>query len=306
MMNWVIAELRYRAPSFKETGMFTVYNGDVVKSDAAVSASLKNSLKRAVEPLENGPEKDYHPGSDDKVLDLIHPSLFPLVYGRSRILRNEVVGLEHSISNIGSGEILPVAQLEQKEEPPSFIRRPTANPYSVKFQWLPCDVELNSDSGCKIASYINNLHPQKHKDLYHVVEEIITCAIPLWNVTLTPQDHRYRYKLPYHFRIRYESAEYEDNEDSEQPSDEDDDDYWERMRSQRVVIKPEPGEFTPPKQHSILDLRKDNQEHGLQVIVKLANIHLTPEKPEYEGGSWHVEGQLVCLSLLGLRKRPAD
>ncbi|KIO24286.1 hypothetical protein M407DRAFT_77137 [Tulasnella calospora MUT 4182] len=28
----------------------------------------------------------------------------------------------------------------------------------------------------------------------------------------------------------------------------------------------------------------------VQVIVKLANIHLTPEKPEYPGGSWHVEG----------------
>ncbi|KAI9215919.1 hypothetical protein BC828DRAFT_353019, partial [Blastocladiella britannica] len=27
-----------------------------------------------------------------------------------------------------------------------------------------------------------------------------------------------------------------------------------------------------------------------QVIVKLANIHLTPEDPEYAGGSWHIEG----------------
>jgi hypothetical protein len=30
----------------------------------------------------------------------------------------------------------------------------------------------------------------------------------------------------------------------------------------------------------------------LQVIVKLANIELTPEKPRYEGGVWHVEGML--------------
>jgi hypothetical protein len=26
------------------------------------------------------------------------------------------------------------------------------------------------------------------------------------------------------------------------------------------------------------------------VIVKLANIILTPEKPQYKGGVWHVEG----------------
>ena len=27
----------------------------------------------------------------------------------------------------------------------------------------------------------------------------------------------------------------------------------------------------------------------MQVIVKLANILLTPDKPEYNGGSWHIE-----------------
>src|SRR5690606_25476567 len=30
----------------------------------------------------------------------------------------------------------------------------------------------------------------------------------------------------------------------------------------------------------------------LQVIVKLATIQLTPDKPAYPGGSWHVEGMM--------------
>jgi hypothetical protein len=37
----------------------------------------------------------------------------------------------------------------------------------------------------------------------------------------------------------------------------------------------------------------------VQVIAKLANIHLTLEKPEYEGGSWHIEGQMnehICAT----------
>ncbi|KAH0475959.1 MAG: uncharacterized protein KVP18_004443 [Porospora cf. gigantea A] len=34
----------------------------------------------------------------------------------------------------------------------------------------------------------------------------------------------------------------------------------------------------------------DFRGRPLQVIVKAANIHLTPEKPEYPGGAWHVEG----------------
>ena len=38
----------------------------------------------------------------------------------------------------------------------------------------------------RITSYINNLHPAKHKPLYEVIEHIIKIAIPLWNQTLTP------------------------------------------------------------------------------------------------------------------------
>jgi hypothetical protein len=34
------------------------------------------------------------------------------------------------------------------------------------------------------------------------------------------------------------------------------------------------------------------RESGLQVIVKIASIELTPEKPYFHPGSWHVEGQL--------------
>jgi hypothetical protein len=32
------------------------------------------------------------------------------------------------------------------------------------------------------------------------------------------------------------------------------------------------------------------EEKKLQVILKLANINLTPDKLSYDGGSWHIEG----------------
>lgn len=38
------------------------------------------------------------------------------------------------------------------------------------------------------------------------------------------------------------------------------------------------------------DLLKDFQTQGLQVIVKIASIQLTPDNPSYSGGSWHLEG----------------
>jgi hypothetical protein len=77
--------------------------------------------------------------------------------------------------------------------------------------------------------------------------------------------------------------------------------YWNRrsqwIKDTRKVVLPEPGGFRPLEEPPLFDLRKDFAANGLQVIVKLANIQLTPEKPEYEGGTWHVEGQLVGFLL---------
>lgn len=52
---------------------------------------------------------------------------------------------------------------------------------------------------------------------------------------------------------------------------------------------PDPLQPTIKSKWTSVDLRRN---HGkLQIIVKLANIHLTPENPSYDGGTWHVEGQ---------------
>lgn len=41
-----------------------------------------------------------------------------------------------------------------------------------------------------------------------------------------------------------------------------------------------------------LRIQDDFRDEGLQVIIKLSSIELTPEKPQYEGGNWHIEGML--------------
>ena len=78
-------------------------------------------------------------------------------------------------------------------------------------------------------------------------------------------------------------------------------DLWEQWERQ-IVIRPEPGAFEPQKNPPKLDLREKYGKRGLQVIVKLANVELTPDKPEYEGGTWHVEGQLVSFLLFLLQE----
>src|SRR4051812_14329508 len=95
----------------------------------------------------------------------------------------------------------------------------------------------------RITSYINNLHPVRHKELYSVIEDIIPRIIPVWNATLTPM----KLLCLWPVRIAYEAQEFEDIPDDEFPQREDYDDddlYDERRRAywkeNRKVIQPEP------------------------------------------------------------------
>ena len=158
MADACIAELKYKAKVFKETGAVCVFTGDVVKSDTAVPAAIQEELKAAVRALEDIPEKlkDWHPDSEDKVLDLVHPSLFPLVYGITRILPDSLADLDDCIKRCGEGTVLSIPpskvpthswileDLSDSEEETVI-----SDPYSWKFQWLPCEVDISNDYGAK-------------------------------------------------------------------------------------------------------------------------------------------------------------
>jgi hypothetical protein len=175
MVDWVIDELRWKAEEFKNTGRLTVYNGDVVKSDVAISENIKLQLRDAVRPLEDVPEKykDYHPGSDGKVLDIVHPSLFPLIYGKSRVLEDRLIGLDDCIANCGKGKIVPVRpdeemKLDRKgsmEYGASWRRAQSLDPYGKHFQWLPCEVDISgTDTKYALTHCISHPanRPQNH------------------------------------------------------------------------------------------------------------------------------------------------
>jgi hypothetical protein len=132
MVDWVIAELRYKAQIFKTVGALSVYDGDVAKSDTAVRIEVKKALQAAVNDLEDIAEvyKDYHPGSDGRVLDLVHPSLFPLIYGRTRVLSDLLIGLDDCIESCGKGEVVPI---RPDEETHLEVKR-NPRPYSKNFQ----------------------------------------------------------------------------------------------------------------------------------------------------------------------------
>ncbi|CAG8276791.1 unnamed protein product [Penicillium salamii] len=342
MMSWIIKELQWKADSLHEKGFIRAFDVGVVKSDSAISSSLREELKRAAALFENllEDQKDFHPGSNQKVVNLIHPSLFPVIFGRTHVLPQRTIGLEDCLGSIGHGSLVPIPPEEDTnllydEESGASrrvgMRRPQIRqvPFSRKFQWLPCDVDFTEDSnseasvdntfpdenreernsenattatnGCQIKSYINNAHPATHRGLYGVIEKIITATIPLWDESLTKRKYGGA-------RIPYKKVEYGEHPQPEptqtypdNPEDEGEDEdeefeerYWKWLQS-RPIIQPEPGEFKviEANERDRMNLREKFAETGLQVIVKLANIELMPENPDYEGGAWHIEGQLV-------------
>jgi hypothetical protein len=184
-------ELQEKAQISKETGLVSVIDvtANIVKSDTIIPEEFDSAIKSAVHALEDVPEKDkdWHPGSNGQVLDLVHPSLFPLVYGKTKILPTGTVPLEECIGYSGKGEVIPSHDENDSMEIDKDMS--WGNSSSLKawgeFQWLPSDIHFTDDGGCKIVSYVNNLHPKKHKNIYKLLEKFVEYCIPLWNQTLT-------------------------------------------------------------------------------------------------------------------------
>lgn len=150
MMTNIIAELQHKAEEFKEMAYFTAYDLTTI-SDCALSDEFREELNEGVKVLEDVPDnlKDWHPGSDGKVLDLVHPSLFPLVYGRTRVLDNgERVALSDTVSFCGKGKVIPVPAHENEKKPNTYYGRwsLSRSVYSTKFQWLPSEVDISGSN----------------------------------------------------------------------------------------------------------------------------------------------------------------
>ncbi|MET9950105.1 DUF4246 domain-containing protein [Streptomyces sp. NPDC006339] len=272
-IRYVLAELaHYAALRDERTGVEVSGVDGVWQSDTLIDEALRSRLREAVRVLEDVPEaeKDWHPGSDGQVLDLVHPSLFCLV--------KDVSGA-----------------------PEWAWRNPTdrysSYEFSERFQWLPTDVDVSDDGEVTFRSYVNNVHPEAHGELAAVLPELFGRFRPLLENVLTDLRH------PRPLRIEADPYGWYDSEpehpDRASFSDEAayaeavraweiaQDDWWDNRRP----VLPDAPDFTPPEAPDA-SARVDLRGRRLQVIVKLATVHLTPEKPEYAGGSWHVEGMV--------------
>lgn len=117
-------------------------SGIIVKK---MNNKIKENLLKNINIFSSKKIIDYHPGSDNKVLDIVHPSLYPLI--NFNIKKNNKL---------------------------DFWNRPYEN---SKYQWLPSEFKIDNNGKCKIESYINNL-PLTETLLYENIEKIFEIILP--------------------------------------------------------------------------------------------------------------------------------
>jgi hypothetical protein len=146
--DWCLAELRDKALYFEQTGNIVVFNtgAGIVKSDA-VAEMIQTELRDAAELL----EADENAPRQQVVLNLVDPSLFPLDYGRTRVLMDSGrVSLDSTINSFRRGEIVlefsPGYFRRQRHVLPYPLWSEEVTPretnyddgrWSARYQWLP-------------------------------------------------------------------------------------------------------------------------------------------------------------------------
>ncbi|CAG8185039.1 unnamed protein product [Penicillium nalgiovense] len=178
--DWCLQELQDKARQFDRDGHLVVFNtsSGVYKSDSAISSDLKSQLSNSVDLLSH---QAIRQKSESAVVNLVDPSLFPLIYGRTKILvGGQSCGMDENSWSSRSKECPIVSEHPQlAKEGSSWTWDSGRYIWSSKFQWLPCEVEFTgppASTDVRISSYINNLHPT-NREMYSAIEAVISSSI---------------------------------------------------------------------------------------------------------------------------------
>ena len=204
--DWCIAELRDKAIDFRKDHFSPTLNADsgVCVSDALVGAPLQNELQQAFqEHLNSNHEGTFVEKEESNWMhDMVDPSLFSLVFGRTPVLNQGQVSFtndgpayptDKSKTSIARTPKHPSeAFIANRQRLYAGVTRPLDYyRWSNRFQWLPSEVEFieqeASSTKVGITSYINNLHP-KNQLAYAAIEKLISLSLEPWNRVLIKQN----------------------------------------------------------------------------------------------------------------------
>ncbi|KAJ0393760.1 hypothetical protein ATCC90586_010404 [Pythium insidiosum] len=146
-------------------------------SDSIVREDVKAVFLKCVAVLEDIPEdeKDWHPGSNNQVLDLVHPSLYCCVFGETKRVARRVENTAEDLSVADRMHRMIFSAAETIE----------SDSGGATYQWIPSDFRVDTSGDVKILSYINNLHPVRHRESYECIESIFAGFVPLFDRVLS-------------------------------------------------------------------------------------------------------------------------
>lgn len=269
IFDFVLEELTWYEKCERSLGNWQIgYDDKVVLSDDCVVEGTRQNLLREAQALKDSFSAiDYHPRSDEMVIDLVHPSLYPIVYDKTKTT---------------AGKVLVERRYCGLRQEFTYVY-----PKPRKFLWLPA-VLKKKDGKFRFLSYINNLHPIEFENLYSTIEDVLNDALLGLNWCISRLLSAEYVRMEVSPETAYSEAFFEEqNKLFGEWSERGDIDFDARLEALR---KRHLTEFVPkylddPETFHV-DLRQWDQ---FQVIVKMADIELTPEKPRYPGGAWHIE-----------------
>ncbi|KAJ2840770.1 hypothetical protein FBU31_000133, partial [Coemansia sp. 'formosensis'] len=256
-------------------------------SDALIDAETTKGLKDYAAILENVPDsqKDWHPAARTRILNLIDPSLFPLIYGRSWLHHEpststsvtrtlDTLGeLPGSLEGWRQAQLAPDA-LKSECYLPVFNKK-QASYASDRFSWLPSEFRVDDNGAVTIESYINNLHPVRHAALYPIIATLV----------LTDLVHPRKPGVEFNLYDCYEYSRPEP-ERGRRP-------YYEYIEELECWHEDAAFKVPQPKPF-VVPARPINPYslHGrrLQAIVRMSNIELPSKKSVYGSKGWSVAG----------------
>ena len=149
------------------------------KADDYIPEILRRQFIDEVNKLKASKSIDYHPWSKNQVIDIIHPSLYPIVNNVSKITHHKL-NLKNCGDIFDKSEIKTVKFEKLNIANNNLDDSEILNMSSKKFQWMPAEYDLKTT---KFVSYINNLSVQ-NITLYDILNKIFSLCLPLLNRTL--------------------------------------------------------------------------------------------------------------------------
>ena len=277
MADWCVEEAKYYVPEYVQSKIVPALDGGVIKSDTLILKDLHDEFQKVTASLRRTSRQSTAVGES---LDVVDPFLYPFSWEHTRTLHFEIpLKLSDCVRRTGEGQLArQPAQSDCPVEERSRYRNDMA--FSRRFQYLPFEIDFGDrgESGSRITSYINNVHPTKHRAFYNTLEKFIDKTIPMFNRTIMAV------KAPSYENVRLHVA----------------------VLGRDPMIKKDVEDFRPPEQRAIsdfvyaqeryrdwlfVDLKKEFWNIGLQIVLEVQEIDLNSKQPRFKGEEWQVQGQ---------------